>query len=814
MDHKNKSSLIECTLLDALNYRPLAPRLTRKTSKLRKYYHSFLLQLIFKGAPLLMLLLLPLFENRHSFSSSSDYQGRNDSLSKDSYKKYFWTSIIIETVLLLTVTIDAILVWIMLFPSHKSGRTISKLYKLDYYAAEFRLNILYIITLLITWPLLFASIGIYVKSGYTDQLILVNFFRFLLRPMFVIIQYELIREAIKAIIFTFLQLLNINILLILVIFQFAMIGLTIFRPNPTNNILNETNTTVDINEGNEYFSSFSQAYWNLLVFLTTSNSPDIITPAYIQHRAYFLYFGTYFFITHYFLLKFIIALYAIRFMSFLNKAMLKSYKNRLTNLCVAFALMAKENANNTKFEPENFFGSNTKIKTKDLKTYAIKVNLVNEEEFDDILRNWQVCNDLDTTDLLDWNSFRDLLLKIYECQETIHMLTCHSGVFYSTYLIIRVGVALTSLPLAIVHTIVLTWLIVKDSDSNFTNPNSEMTQVLLVFSCIFIPEFIGRVYLIIFEKIWLFQRKHTESCTNFMEWLFKGHHNRSSPELKELLAIIMYVLDLLVLAAIILLGFVHVSCLNNTSDNCGSNSFQLLQVNNALVLLRLLRMTTMNRMFAIVVHTLIHIVIVLAPFILLAYLLYYEFAVLGMTIFRNINFDDDAVTRCGSYENLYYYPYNFEDFSSSMVTLWNLMIVNNWHIITDAYVRGTTPAASIYFITWWLIMETVLNGVLYGVLLEIVLKAVNIAFQVSDEFKNSSMCRRAKLILEHYLSIEIDDSPFRFSLIHCWNIHGVINFTIEEEDKQKINNEVTKTTIQNNPDLVAKLKIHPHFFSL
>ena len=59
--------IIECILLDALNYCPLAPRLTRRRLQLRKYYHSFLFQLFFKGAPLLMLILLPFFEREPAF---------------------------------------------------------------------------------------------------------------------------------------------------------------------------------------------------------------------------------------------------------------------------------------------------------------------------------------------------------------------------------------------------------------------------------------------------------------------------------------------------------------------------------------------------------------------------------------------------------------------------------------------------------------------------------------------------------------------------------------------------------------------------
>ena len=815
----NNSSLIECTLLDALNYRPLAPRLTRKRLQLRKYYHLFLFQLFFKGAPLLMLIVLPFFENQHSFSSSSDYKGKEENSGDN--KSYFWTSIVLEVVFLSIVTTDAFLNCLMLFPRRSDDRKIEDLCcKLDYYAAYFRLNIAYIITLLITWPLLFSSIGMYAKNGYTDQLIYVTFFRQLVRPMFLIAQVELIRKVIKAIFFTFLQLFSVNILLIIIIFLFAMIGLLIFlhHTNYSNNETNSTMITFDIDEGNEYFSSLSQAYWNMLVYLITASSHDIVTPAYKHHRAYFLYFATYFVITNYFLLKVIIALYTARFMSFLNDSMKRSYKNRLTNLSVAFALISKKRfTESAEITSEDVFGTDTKIQTDDMEMYHENIKLVlDDQEFNNICKT-------SANQQLNWKGFKDWLLKIFEYPQSSSDSLCkledillarligtgNKSDFccYGSYFIMQLYVAFTSLPLAIVHTITLTVLIVKDFDNSLTNPNSAMTTALLTFSFIFIPEFIARNWLIIVAYI--FGRKqmcNKESCVSFKDWFLKGHRNRFSSELKHCFSIIVYIVDLLMLFTIIILGFVHVPCLHGQCLS-GSNLFQLLQVNNILVLLRLLRMTTTNVLFARVIHTLFHVLVLLTPFILLGYLLYYEFAVLGMTIFHNSNFTDaDAMTICGSYENLYYYPYTFEDFPSSLLTLWNLMIVNNWHIIVDAYVRGTTPAATVYFVIWWLIMETVFKGVLYGVLIEITITATKKFFKISKNLKKpSTISEKIKIALQYYCTFNIDDSPFNYSLINAWTIQGLEMFNIEEEDKKEINNEVIEEAVKN-PDLLAKLR--------
>ena len=40
---------------------------------------------------------------------------------------------------------------------------------------------------------------------------------------------------------------------------------------------------------------------------------------------------------------------------------------------------------------------------------------------------------------------------------------------------------------------------------------------------------------------------------------------------------------------------------------------------------------------------------------------------------------------CGSYQQLGYWPNNFNDFASTIVVLWNLMVVNNWHVFLKAY---------------------------------------------------------------------------------------------------------------------------------
>uniref|UniRef100_A0A670IDP5 Two pore channel protein 2 n=1 Tax=Podarcis muralis TaxID=64176 RepID=A0A670IDP5_PODMU len=51
----------------------------------------------------------------------------------------------------------------------------------------------------------------------------------------------------------------------------------------------------------------------------------------------------------------------------------------------------------------------------------------------------------------------------------------------------------------------------------------------------------------------------------------------------------------------------------------------------------------------------------------------------------------NATLQCGTFEQLQYWPNNFDDFAASLVTLWDVMVVNNWQVFLDAYSRYSSP---------------------------------------------------------------------------------------------------------------------------
>ena len=60
-------------------------------------------------------------------------------------------------------------------------------------------------------------------------------------------------------------------------------------------------------EGFNYFSSITDANFNMLILMTTANFPDIMLPAYSENYWVMLYFVSYLFIGLYFMMNFLLA---------------------------------------------------------------------------------------------------------------------------------------------------------------------------------------------------------------------------------------------------------------------------------------------------------------------------------------------------------------------------------------------------------------------------------------------------------------------------------------------------------------------------
>eukprot|EP00727_Mastigamoeba_balamuthi_P013840 m51a1_g9079 hypothetical protein (892) ;mRNA; f:18727-22050 len=112
----------------------------------------------------------------------------------------------------------------------------------------------------------------------------------------------------------------------------------------------------------------------------------------------------------------------------------------------------------------------------------------------------------------------------------------------------------------------------------------------------------------------------------------------------------------------------------------------------------------------------------------------YLFSVLGVEIFGDVVRQAHAEGRdsgygtvaATGYAQLNYWRIGYGSFPEALVASWLMVIVNNWHVLIDAYVVATGHKISrLFFICFWVIDVICTMAVLVAVLIEMVLRHYN-----------------------------------------------------------------------------------------
>ena len=94
-----------------------------------------------------------------------------------------------------------------------------------------------------------------------------------------------------------------------------------------------------------------------------------------------------------------------------------------------------------------------------------------------------------------------------------------------------------------------------------------------------------------------------------------------------------------------------------------------------------------------------------------------------MEIFEeNHFFQNSSYKQCDSCEAIQYLACNFHNFAALLVLLWNIMVVNNWHIFLEALSCTTSKWSQVYFGAWWLVSVVVTVNLFVSLVIEIFLK--------------------------------------------------------------------------------------------
>ncbi|XP_008403239.1 two pore channel protein 2 isoform X3 [Poecilia reticulata] len=159
--------------------------------------------------------------------------------------------------------------------------------------------------------------------------------------------------------------------------------------------------------------------------------------------------------------------------------------------------------------------------------------------------------------------------------------------------------------------------------------------------------------------------------------------------------------------------------------------WEMVRLVNMLIVFRFLRIIPDIKLMTLVASTLLDLVKNLRAFAGILVVVYYVFAVFGiwlfegaikpppqMSVFSMDNTTSNFSMACGTYEQLGYWPNNFDDFAAAVILLYDVMIVNNWQAFMEAYSRYTSEWSKVYFVCWWLTSSVMWVNLFVALILE------------------------------------------------------------------------------------------------
>ncbi|GMH87273.1 hypothetical protein TL16_g10804 [Triparma laevis f. inornata] len=155
----------------------------------------------------------------------------------------------------------------------------------------------------------------------------------------------------------------------------------------------------------------------------------------------------------------------------------------------------------------------------------------------------------------------------------------------------------------------------------------------------------------------------------------------------------------------------------------GIDDRRWLRFASLLRLLRLLRLVIALEQFRMIGEAVNEILPVVGKVGRVLLCTFYLFSCLGVEIFGGLITTDTsspyyAALKDTDYFVNNYFPNNFNDFLSSFVTLFELMVVNNWIVICDGFTAVTSEYARFYFVAFHVVGVCVVNNLVVSVILD------------------------------------------------------------------------------------------------
>ncbi|XP_027764130.1 two pore calcium channel protein 2-like [Empidonax traillii] len=510
--------------------------------------------------------------------------------------------------------------------------------------------------------------------------------RRIFRPFFLLQNSSMMKKTLKSINSTLPEMASVLLLLAVHLSLFTMFAMLLFARTKDNQ---------QDKEWVVYFRNLPDSLTSLLVLLTTANNPDVMIPAYSKNRAYSIFFILFTVLGNLFLMNLLTAIIYNQFRGYLLKSVQSSLFRRRLGIRAAFEVLST-----LKETPAS--AQQSYVSTGALQQVLQKAEMDSRCK-QAILRSLKMCS----CDQLSAAQFQKLFEELDKDAIKQHPPSPEYQSHFMQKLQFAFGhpyFGYLGNVVALANIISICVVLVMDADKQ---PSERDDFFLGAINCFFI------LYYLL------------EMLLKILAMGLRRYLSYPSNRFDGLLTVILLILEISTFAVY---GFPHPGW---RPEFMGLLSlWDMVRLVNMLIVFRFLRIIPNMKFMALVVTTLLDLVKNLRAFAGILVVVFYAFAITGIMLFKgavvplgntsaaNTTFDNGTL-QCGTYEQLEYWPNNFDDFAAAVVTLWDVMVVNNWQVFLDAFSRYSSPWAKIYFVAWWLISSVIWVNLFVALLLEV-----------------------------------------------------------------------------------------------
>ncbi|KAI3385596.1 hypothetical protein SNEBB_004235 [Seison nebaliae] len=573
----------------------------------------------------------------------------------------------------------------------------------------------------------------------------------ILRITFILthIKAKNLRFAFRNIRQTIPDILHLLILIFCSILFFTLLSFQLFRSK-----------NYSYANGEPYFRTFIDSFWDLYVLLTTSNSPDVMVPAYNHRRLYILFFILYIVINLYIFMSIFLAIVYENYQKHFKVALHDYVLYKRTKLDRAFSVLAERKEDISVEKTSNNHRTSTSLKrnhtssliAKPATTDYLSLNkgFVNPLVEDQCEMDNDKENDQSGHLVISYNDF----LRLMTTRKLI------SGFFAGWFNWRELEENSTDFETRGNYEKILTlmrWLVLNTTQDDYITKNEFMRLADIINVRIssksershWIRDCLPAMYDSVVSR-WLRKSVRSKLFRLFFDIIILLNGLFLALKLDEAEYFFLSIFTLELLLKLYSYGFdefrrkfwnifdlfIVITALAAVIIEHTQASLSILDIILIIRMLRLLKIFGSIKRFRLIIMTLTNIAPSILTYIVVLLTFYYIYAIIGMEAFNDFLSKPDKHFKhmClnpklngSDFCKAKYYNSNFNNILQSFVILFELTVVNQWHVITSGFVKLTSKWARLYFITFHmtnvlLIMNIFTAFILDAFLMEIELK--------------------------------------------------------------------------------------------